>query len=146
MKNLGFVDNLKLRASWGQTGNERIDALLDQMLVELTDQQRLAVLLDQRIDVLLGIGEKFFGLVQFKLFVHPLFDITVYESHAVLADHSLRNRSLNLSRVQFSTGSLGQHDPTSAPRAGHFLAPYRKYEQQNSSYFGTKTHNYKGQR
>ena len=26
MKNLGFVDNLKLRASWGQTGNERIDA------------------------------------------------------------------------------------------------------------------------
>ena len=127
-------------------GNERIDALLDQMLVELTDQQRLAVLLDQRIDVLLGIGEKFFGLVQFKLFVHPLFDITVYESHAVLADHSLRNRSLNLSRVQFSTGSLGQHDPTSAPIAGHFLAPYRKYEQQNSSYFGTKTHNYKGQR
>lgn len=48
-------------------GNERIDALLDQMLVELTDQQRLAVLLDQRIDVLLGIGEKFFGLVQFKI-------------------------------------------------------------------------------
>lgn len=28
MKNLGFVDNLKLRASWGQTGNERIDAFM----------------------------------------------------------------------------------------------------------------------
>ncbi len=28
MRNLGFVDNLKLRASWGQTGNERIDAFM----------------------------------------------------------------------------------------------------------------------
>ena len=28
IKNLGFVDNLKLRASWGQTGNERIDAFM----------------------------------------------------------------------------------------------------------------------
>ena len=28
VKNLGFVDNLKLRASWGQTGNERIDAFM----------------------------------------------------------------------------------------------------------------------
>lgn len=28
MKNLAFVDNLKLRASWGQTGNERIDAFM----------------------------------------------------------------------------------------------------------------------
>ncbi len=28
MKNLTFVDNLKLRASWGQTGNERIDAFM----------------------------------------------------------------------------------------------------------------------
>lgn len=28
MKNLEFVDNLKLRASWGQTGNERIDAFM----------------------------------------------------------------------------------------------------------------------
>lgn len=28
MKNLGFVDNLKLRASWGQTGNERINAFM----------------------------------------------------------------------------------------------------------------------
>lgn len=28
MKGLGFVDNLKLRASWGQTGNERIDPFM----------------------------------------------------------------------------------------------------------------------
>ena len=28
MKNLTFVDNLKLRASWGQTGNERINAFM----------------------------------------------------------------------------------------------------------------------
>lgn len=28
VKNLGFVDNLKLRASWGQSGNERIDAFM----------------------------------------------------------------------------------------------------------------------
>lgn len=28
MKNIGFIDNLKLRASWGQTGNERIDAFM----------------------------------------------------------------------------------------------------------------------
>lgn len=28
IKGLGFVDNLKLRASWGQTGNERIDAFM----------------------------------------------------------------------------------------------------------------------
>ena len=28
MKNLGFVDKLILRASWGQTGNERIDAFM----------------------------------------------------------------------------------------------------------------------
>lgn len=28
MKNVGFVDNLKLRASWGQTGNERIDEFM----------------------------------------------------------------------------------------------------------------------
>lgn len=28
IKNLGFIDNLKLRASWGQTGNERIDAFM----------------------------------------------------------------------------------------------------------------------
>lgn len=28
VKKLGFIDNLKLRASWGQTGNERIDAFM----------------------------------------------------------------------------------------------------------------------
>lgn len=28
MKNVGFVDNLKLRASWGQTGNERISEFM----------------------------------------------------------------------------------------------------------------------
>ena len=78
-------------------GNERIDALLDQMLVELTDQQRLAVLLDQRIDVLLGIGEKFFGLVQFKLFVQSSLGSCKVGSQ------------VNLERAMAADGRFGGH-------------------------------------
>ena len=70
---------------------DRIDRLVDIMLVELADQQGLAVLLDHAVDVARRRGEERLGLAQLQLLADPAVDVDLHVGGAVLARKTRRN-------------------------------------------------------
>ena len=77
-------------------GESRVDPAVDVVLLELADQQRLPVLLDHAVDILLRRGEQHPGFLQLELLADPAVHVPGQESHAVVARHSGGNHRLHI--------------------------------------------------
>ena len=119
-------------------GEGRVDRAVHVVLVELADQERLAVLLDLPVDILRRLGKETIRLAQLELFFDPAVDEEFDERHAVLARHALRHGRHHVAPVQLRAADARQR------RVAHEIAgslPASGCEEQGSKrYFRTKTH------
>ena len=117
--------------------NKRIEILLDQTGIQFPDQQSLSVLLDQRINILFGVGEKLLGFTQLELSIDPLVDVTAQESDAVLAGHSAGNDLIHIPEVQLIASRFSQH-LVASEMTGDLLASDQNEKPRDDSYFFEK--------
>ena len=82
-------------------GESRIDPVVDVVLFQLADQQRLPVFLDHPVDVLDRGGKEHFGLLDFELLAHPPIHIDLQKRHAVVARDPRGNHRLHVALPQF---------------------------------------------
>ena len=90
-------------------GEGRVDAAVDIVLVELADEQRLAVLLDHPVDVVRRGREEDVGLLQLELLAHPAVDVDLHEGGAVVARKALRHHRLHVAQPQFAIADAREH-------------------------------------
>ena len=81
-------------------GEHRVDRTVDVMLVQLADQQRLAVLLHHLVDVARRRGKERLRLLELELLEHPAVDVNLHKGRAVVARKPLRDHRPHVAQPQ----------------------------------------------
>ena len=90
-------------------GEGRVEVAVDIVLLELADEQRLAVGLHLFLDAPHRVGEEHLGLVQLELLLDPAVDEELHERHAVVARNSLGKIRNGFAHTQFVLAGTGKH-------------------------------------
>ena len=93
-----FISSMPIRDLVG--GKHRIDQTVDIVLVQLADQQRLAILLHHLLDILRRGRKEHLGLLQFQLLEHPAVDINLHKGCTVVAGKPLRDHRTHVAQPQ----------------------------------------------
>ena len=121
-------------------GEGRVDAFVHIELVELADQQRLAVGLDLRLDVVGRSRKELFGLRQLQLLADPFADIQLGEGDAVVARQPRRQRTAEFLLVERRAARLGQRAAAADGHGRHLPTADGRQQQKSCRYLRNNSH------